>query len=186
MRLILIATIGFLMGIMWELYFKTSVALLFFTLIIFLIGYITVKRNIKFKNKIHRYSKIFINKNNIKAIIIFMLFFVISVLYIEILNKNYNKICSTLSDEKVSFVSTVVSDKKEEKYYNEYTVKVIYVVKQNKKIMINKKFLIKVKNKKANLNYGDKIAFVGEFEKATSRKALVMKNILNLKVYMVL
>ena len=169
MRLILIATIGFLMGIMWELYFKTSVALLFFTLIIFLIAYITVKRNIKLKNKIHRYSKIFVNKNNIKAIIIFMLFFVISVLYIEILNKNYNKICNTLSDERVSFVSTVISDKKEEKYYNVYTVKVIYAVKQNKKIMINKKFLIKVKNKKENLNYGDKIAFVGEFEKATSR-----------------
>lgn len=169
MRLILIATIGFLMGIMWELYFKTSVALLFFTLIIFLIGYVTVKRNIKLKNKIHRYSKIFINKNNIKLIIIFMLFFLISVLHIEILNKTYNKICSTLSDEKVSFVSTVISDKKEEKYYNVYTVKVIYAVKQNKKIIINKKFLIKVKNKKENLNYGDKIVFVGEFEKATSR-----------------
>lgn len=163
MRLILIATVGYVIGIMWELYLKISLALFFSIAIVLFIFYVQAR-----KNRI-RYLKVFMNKSNLKAFTIFIIFFTISVLHIKILNKNHEKIYNSLTNQKVTFVAKVVSDKKEGKYKDTYTVKIIYAISQNNKIKINNKFLMRIKNKNVKLDYGDKIAFIGEFERATSR-----------------
>lgn len=174
MRPILIASVGYIVGIIWELYLKTSVALFLCIIIIICIAllciyYKKIKNDKIIKRKINRYLKVFKNKNNLKQITIFTTFFLLSIIYIKILDMSYETKYNALKNKEISFVCTVVSDKKESKYQDTYTVKVEYAYNENKKMKINMNTFIRLKKQKSSLNYGDKIICKGEFEKATPR-----------------
>lgn len=83
---------GYLIGIIWGLYFKKSIA--FILLIIFLL-YIIVLKYLK-KYKLVKYLKIFLNK---KYILIITISALISNTYILFLNYKYNKFYERPPDE---------------------------------------------------------------------------------------
>lgn len=152
-RPILIATIGFIIGIFWGLYFEL---VSFFLLLIFIYS-ITYFLKLK-QIKIFRFLKLFITRN---TIIIFFIFFIISNFYIRYLENDYKRIYNTL--EKIKCVGTVISEKEEKDYSYQYKVK---IEKINNKKVKNKIFYITVKkNKNYNLKYAEKISFDGKYIK---------------------
>lgn len=174
MRLILIATIGYVLGILWELYLKSSIALFLygiaisFTFLIF-VYYRKIKNNYNLKRRSIRYLSVFINKSNLIRIILCIMFFIFAILHIKILNKNYERKYHFLEYKEISFICTVVSEKKESTYQDTYIVKIEYVFNKNIKKKINLKALIKLKKQNISFNYGDKIICKGEFENASKR-----------------
>lgn len=76
-------------------------------------------------------------------------------LYTAILNRRYEKFYETVTED-VNFEAVIISSKKENEYYNSYTIK----GKTNE--FKNKKFILYLK-KGIELEYGDRIKFNGEF-----------------------
>lgn len=149
-RPILIATLGYILGIIWGLYLNI-VPFIVISGIIYIIQLII-------KHKFIKIIKTFINKN---VIIFFCIFFLIGNVYIKCLEKDYSNFYKSLN--KVKSIGTIIS-KKEEKDYS-YTYK-ICLEKINDKKVKNKKFYISIKKKsKNNIEYGDKIYFEGEYIK---------------------
>ncbi len=174
MRLILIATIGYVLGILWELYLKTSIALFLYGITISFIFLIfaycrKIKNSYNLKRRSIRYLSVFINKSNLIRIILCIMFFIFAILHIKILNKNYERKYHFLEYKEISFICTVVSEKKESTYQDTYIVKIEYVFNKNIKKKINLKALIKLKKQNISFNYGDKIICKGEFENASKR-----------------
>lgn len=162
MRPILIATIGYTIGILWELYFK-SIALFLFILIIILLITICIKKN----KKISRVIRILIKR---KQILIFILFILLAIVHIKIMNYRYENLYKEFEKVESFLMGTVVSDKKEYEYRDAYTVKVEYAYNQNTRKRINTKVLLKLnKDNNSNLELGDKIILKGEFNKANDR-----------------
>ena len=149
-RPILIATIGFIIGIIWGLYFN-MVSFLLILIILYFSLYI-----FKFK-KIIRIIKIFLSK---KALILFSIFFLISSFYIQYLEKRYNQIYNSL--DKIQCIGTVISEKKEKDYNFQYKIS---LEKINNKKINNKVFYLSIKKKNCNIKYADKISFEGEYIK---------------------
>ena len=126
-RPILIATIGYMMGIIWGLYFKFSIVLFYIpiALIYFLISQILKNRkrkNLKVFNFIRylRYLKIFFTPQLFITIIIFS---IISNFVIIFQNNKYNNLYE--DGEIVKGEAIVTSDAKESDYYNTYKVKTV-------------------------------------------------------------
>ena len=162
-RPILIATIGYMMGIIWGLYFKFSIVLFYIpiALIYFLISQIVKNRkrkNLKVFNFIRylRYLKIFFTPQLFITIIIFS---IISNFVIIFQNNKYNNLYE--DGEIVKGEAIVTSDAKESDYYNTYKVKT--VTSYNKKEYKNTYLYLRVKKSEEKLEYGDKIFFSGEF-----------------------
>ena len=152
-RPILNASIGFIIGIIWGLYFNIA-SFLLLVVITYLFLYI-----IKFKKiKNIRIIRLFLTR---KVIILFTIFSLISFFYIQYLEKDYDKIYNSL--EKVKCVGTIISEKEEKDYSYQYKIK---LEKINNKTITNKKFYISIKkNKKNNPKYAEKIYFEGEYIK---------------------
>ena len=149
-RPILIATLGFITGIIWGLYFNI---VSFIVIIVF-----SFLLKILLKNKNIRIIKVFINK---KVLILFCIVFLIGNLYIKYLEKDYSKIYKNLN--KCNCIGTIVSEKEEKDYTYIYKIKIKEI--NNNKVR-NKNFYISVK-KKTNykLEYADEILFEGEYIK---------------------
>lgn len=148
-RPILIATIGYIIGIIWELYFKISIVPFF---IINSIIYVI------FNKKILKYKQI---------IILILIFFIISNIQIKQLNKKYDTLYNNL--EEVKIVGTIVSEPKEKEYKTVYKIKV-ETVNRDKKYK-NTYLLLNVKNSsKQEIKYGDKITFNGTFTKPQTKR----------------
>ena len=148
-RPILIATIGYIIGIIWELYFKISIVPFF---IINLIIYVI------FNKKIIKYKQI---------IILILIFFIISNIQIKQLNKKYDTLYNNL--EEVKIVGTIVSEPKEKEYKTVYKIKVETVNRDRK--YKNTYLLLNVKNSsKQEIKYGDKITFNGTFTKPQTKR----------------
>lgn len=172
MRLILIATIGYVLGILWELYLKSSIALILFVITAsctFLIVTYYRKTNYNIKRKCIRYLRVFVNKRNLIRIIICTIFFIFAILYIKNLDKKYEWYSNFFIEKEESFVCTILSDKKESLYQDTYTAKIEYVFNKNIKKKTDFKALIKVKKQNDSINYGDKIICKGEFENPSKR-----------------
>lgn len=145
-RPILIATIGFIIGIIWGLYFNI-VPFVVLILIVFTIKYIRIKSN---KNYI-RILKIFINNN---IILVLMISALLSSIYLIYYNKKFEVIYNNFKDSEI--IATVVSDVKETEYKNTYKIK----LKKYKNVY----FILRVpKTKKVNLTYGDMIKISGQY-----------------------
>lgn len=148
-RPILIATIGYIIGIIWELYFKISIVPFF---IISSIIYVI------FNKKILKYKQI---------IILILIFFIISNIQIKQLNKKYDTLYNNL--EEVKIVGTIVSEPKEKEYKTVYKIKVETVNRDRK--YKNTYLFLNVKNSsKQEIKYGDKITFNGTFTKPQTKR----------------
>ena len=146
---ILIVTLGYIIGIIMGLYCKISIALLYPIVIII---YLYIKKH----NNIIKYARIFNIKN---IIIVIMISAFISNTIVLNLNNRYNKKYENIT--KANFIATIVSDKYEKEYGVQYKIKV-QSVENNK--TFNNTYLLLNTNDKNNLQYGDKISFLGEYK----------------------
>lgn len=204
-RPILIAMIGYIIGILVGLYLKISIVPFYFLVIaIYKIKqiYKAKKDKIEEENNIKsrknkkvkgnktrkklkllslkryiRYLRIYINS---KIIFLILISSIISNSIIIIQNKKYEQIYNSLEkQEKINLVGVVASDKEEKKFSNKYKIETKY---NNTKIRL----YIMVK-KDIQLKYGDKIEFTGEYirpEKRRNYKGFDYSNYLKqLKIY---
>ena len=178
-RPVLIAVIGYMLGILWGLYFDFSIALLYiFITVIYLIrkrhkrniyskkvnqkNFLEVKSkfNILSIKRYFKYFKIFLNK---KSIYLIMIFSIISNLITIYQNNFYNLY---KDGEKLKLTAIVVGNKEEKEFKDVYEIKVVSEGKyKNTKLILNIK-----KNKNVNLEYGDEISVSGEFIEPAKRR----------------
>lgn len=142
-RPLLTVLIGMIIGIVYGLYLKTSIAITIILLILFLLLFQ--------KNK----SKIFYSiLKRKKKILIILISFIISILYVFLLNNKYEKVYKEFP-KKITTTAIIVSQPKETEYYYSFEVKVK-----------NKKFIMYLeKNNTLNFQYGTKIKIEAEYTK---------------------
>ncbi len=185
-RPILIAVIGYLIGILMGLYFKFSIVLFYIPITaIYLINKNKIKKTkkkfklISFK-RYYRYIKIIIKP---KVIFLAIIFSIISNSIILYQNSNYNNLYK--ENQKYNLIAIVVSNKIEKDYNNLYVIKVLNT-KNNIKKFKSTKLYLKL-NKNQELEYGEKILLTGTFEfpnKASNYKGFDYSNYLKtLKIY---
>ena len=162
-RPILVAIIGYILGIIVGLYLHISIA----PFCIILIAMYMIYKNTNYKknqrnNKLKmfaikryfRYLKIFIN---VKVIVLVLISAIISNTIVLLQNQRYEKIYNELSEkENITMVGKVIGNKEEKQYYNKYKIETNL---QNQKY----RFYI-ITDKKIQLNYGDKIKLNGEYQ----------------------
>jgi len=142
-RPLLIILIGAIIGIIYGLYLKTSIAItiIILSLLLFLIQ----------KNKSKAFY--FLAKRR-KLILIFLISIIISSLYIILKDHNYEKTYNKIP-KNISTIATIVSEVKETEYYYSYEVKVE-----------GKKFIMYVKKSNPEkLEYGMQIKLEAEYTK---------------------
>ena len=127
-RLICIASIGYILGIILRLYFS-SITFLIALLCIFWL----IKKD--------------------KKIIILLVFVILSFIYVDILENEYNRIENKQIEEK----AVIISDIQEKEYKYIYEAKFL---KNNKKVLIS----IKKSQQIDKINYGDLIYLEGKLE----------------------
>ena len=159
-RPIVVAIIGYIIGIIVGLYLQISIAPF---CILIIVTDIIYKQFLKNKRKhqkpklfsikrYFRYVKIFINS---KVILLIVITSLISNTLILIQNQRYEKMYTLLSSkENIKLTGIVISNKEEKQYYNKYKIEAKI---QNK----NFRFYI-MTDTKINLEYGDKIKLNGE------------------------
>ena len=174
-RPIFIVVIGYIIGILWGLYFKISIVPFYIFLIaIYIIINLPYSKK-KFKifsvKRYFRYIKL-VFKINIILIIIISSF--ISNLIIKIQENKYQNLFK--DDQELEVIAIVASNKKEKEYYDRYKIKTL----SNKYLYINVE-------KKQELGYGDKVLIKGEFQEpktARNYKGFNYKEYLKtLKIY---
>lgn len=148
-RPILIAVIGYIIGIIWGLYFKTNIIPIIFILLISIPITYKIKKN-KYRN----------------IIILIAITAIISNIQVIYLNKKYNTMY--IKNQEYKVIATVVSKPQEKEYQNIYKIK-IESINGNKKYA-NTHLLLNIKKNKIKIEYGDKISFNGTYiEPTTSR-----------------
>ena len=162
-RPILILTIGYIIGIIWGLYFNVSIV--FFYVVILLLYYeITKKKKRKNKFKIfsiRRYFRYIKLVFRIKIIFIIIISSFISNNIVKYLNLKYENLYSNIEDIEIQ--ALIISNKEEKEYTNRYKIKVLNEKYKNTNLYIRT-------NKDINLEYGDKIEIKGEFEEPQSQR----------------
>ena len=162
-RPILILTIGYIIGIIWGLYFNVSIVL-FYAIILLLYYEITKKRKRKNKFKMFsikryfRYIKLFFK---IKTIFIIIISSFISNNIVKYLNQKYENLYSNV--KSIQIEGLIISNKEEQEYTNRYKIKVSDSKYKNTNLYIKT-------NKEINLEYGDKIIVSGEFQEPQSQR----------------
>ena len=178
-RPILIVVIGYIIGIIWGIYFKVSIFPFYFLLfLIYIIIKLPYKKR-KFKilsiKRYFRYIKLIFKINIIITIIISSF---ISNTIIKILENKYENLYH--EGENLNISAIVIGNKQEKDYYDRYKIKVTDGKYKNTQLYINV-------SKKKQLEYGDKITFKGEFKesaKARNYKSFNYKqNLKTLKIY---
>lgn len=147
-RPIFIITIGYIIGILWGLYFRISIALLY---VVFFIIYIITK----ILNQKEILKKV-IKLNIIMTIIISSL---ISNLIINKLNNKYETLYKDKEELKLQVI--VVSNKKDKQYYYRYKVKVLTEKYKNTSLYMTTK---------KELDYGDILEITGEFDEPSGAR----------------
>ncbi|MCI8618229.1 MAG: DNA internalization-related competence protein ComEC/Rec2 [Clostridia bacterium] len=157
-RPILIATIGYIIGIIVGLYFNKSIVLFYIPIIaIYLLRSKKIKDVKKLKlfsiKRYIRYLKIYLNS---KVIILLILSSIISNSIVISRNKEYEKIYNNLSkEENIDLKAIITSNVEEKEYYNKYKIETKY---NNKKIS-----LYIMVNKNIKLKYGQEIKISGTY-----------------------
>lgn len=150
-RPIFVVVIGYIIGIIWGLYFKISIVpfyiLLMAIYIIIKLPYPKKKFRIFSIKRYFRYLKLIFRINIILTIIISSLISNLIVKYQEYKYENVFK-----NGQKLELTAIVVSNKQEKEYYNRY------------KVEYEGKYLYISVDKKMNLEYGDKVQIKGEFQ----------------------
>lgn len=156
-RPILIALIGYIIGIIWELYFKISIApFLIMLVIIFIIYY----RGLGIRA--------LENKEKFKIILILIISMIISNAVTVYSNNKYEKIYKTSTEEQ-TYIGTIISEAEEGKYKSTYTIKIESINRDDK--YKNIKLKLNISNSyKFKLEYGDKIQFKGTYSAPEVRR----------------
>lgn len=174
-RPIFIIVIGYIIGIIWGLYFKISIAILyvFFALLYIIINLQYNKKRFKILSikRYFRYIKLFFKIN---VIIIIIISSFISNNIVKFNNQKYSNLYA--DKEEIQETGIIVSDKEENEYSDRYKIK-----------MKNVYFYLDVEKGLNNLEYGDKIEIIGQFkepEDARNYKGFDYKQYLKtLKIY---
>ena len=150
-RPIIIIVIGYIIGIIWGLYLKQSIVLLY--IFLYLIYFIIHSQYTKKKFKIlsikryFRYIKLIFN---FQIFIIIIISSFISNTTIKYIQKDYEKVYS--QNKEFHDIAVIVSNKKEGDYSDRYIAKIK-----------NKKYYVYI-DKDKSLEYGDKIQIIGEYQ----------------------
>lgn len=156
-RPILIAVIGYIIGIIWGIYDKCIFPYCLAIIAIVFISNKFLKSKKKFKLlSLKRYLRYFKLYLNVKTLIIIFFISLISNSIILYKNNQYEKIYE--SEGEVEIVGVIVSSKIEKDYYNMYIIKF-----QNEKFYLNT-------DKKKEYDYGDKIFIKGEYVKPEKQR----------------
>lgn len=195
-RPIVVATLGYIIGIIWGLYVNKSIVSYFICIIAILVildyiikifqkSFFRKEKKTKFKffslKRILRYIKLILNFN---TIIIFIIFFIISNLTIRILDNKYKKLYSNV--EEINAIATVIDNGAKKEYSTIYKIKIEIINDYSR--YKNTNLYLKINNSlNINLQYGDKIQINGNYIKPdTSRnyKGFDYSNYLRtLKIY---
>ena len=163
-RPVLIALIGYILGIVGGLYWKTSI--IFFYLICIIIYLIKrkiyKKKKRKFKlitfKRYSRYLKIFFNR---KTILIIIVSSIISNSVVIFQNQKYDNLYKNIKE--VEIIGTVVSEVKEKQYKDIYKIKV-EILNNSKKQKGSYLYIQVDKKMKNQLQYGNKIDIEGTYK----------------------
>lgn len=151
-RPIFVVVIGYIIGIIWGLYFKISIVpfyiLLMAIYIIIKLPYLKKKFRILSIKRYFRYLKLIFKINIILTIIITSF---ISNLIIKYKESKYENVFK--DGQELELIAIVVSNKQEKEYYNRYKIKTL----SNESLYINV-------DKKVELEYGDKVQIKGKFQ----------------------
>ena len=163
-RLILVAVIGYILGILWGLYFTFSIV---FCYIAILATYYMLKKFFKLQkksdfkllsfNRYRRYLKLFINA---KVVFIFLFFSVLSNGIVLFQDNQYEHFYQ--DGEMIEITGIIVCQKIEKPYYDLYQVKVLDSKNFNLSIQVSKK------NKE--LEYGDQVKLEGVYKKPSQQR----------------
>lgn len=161
-RPIFIIVIGYIIGIIWGLYFKTSIVSFYILLLaIYIIINFQYKKK-KFKllsiKRSFRYFKIIFKTNIILTIIISSF---ISNMIIKYQNNKYENLYNDA--ENLELTAVVVSNKQEKEYYDRYKIKICEGKYKNTNLYLTV-------DKEKQLEYGDKILISGEFQEPESAR----------------
>ena len=150
-RPIVTITLGYITGIIGGLYLH----IVPFVFVVIIAGVVICKK--RWKN-IYRVLKLFATK---KTLIVFCIASTIGAGYVIYLEIEYHHMYTSL--DKGNVKGTIISDKKESRYYDIYQIRC-----DNMKLgthqICPKRFLLQVKKlSKTKLQYGDTISFMGEY-----------------------
>lgn len=159
-RPLLVVTVGYIIGIVWGLYCKCSIALLYAIITIcYMLRKLLDKKQKKLKlfsfKRYFRYIKMYLTFNTISVIIISSF---ISNIIIQHQNEKYDNLYSNISD--VNLIGVIVSNCKIKEYTNVYKVRVENL-NHNLKFK-NTYLLLNIKNNE-NIKYGDKVEITGKY-----------------------
>ena len=164
-RNLTIILVGYIIGIIMELYFKKGIALL--VLLLFLS--ILIIKHVKFCPKSFLRPKTFKDINRViqylkhvltfKIICIFMISFFISMYYTKYLNYKYDNLYLGLKEGY--FLGIIQSEPEKKEYTTKYKIK-INSINQNLKYKNTYLYLL-VENSIEKFEYGDLIFFKGEY-----------------------
>ena len=156
-RPIFIVVIGYIIGIIWGLYLKTSIVPLYIFLItiytIINLPYSKKKFKIFSIKRYFRYLKLIFKINIILVIIISSL---ISNLIVKYQENKYNNVFE--NGQGLEITAVIVSNKQEKEYYDRY------------KIQCEGKYLYINTDQKTELQYGDKVYIKGEFQEPSQAR----------------
>ena len=150
-RPILVASLGFIIGIIWGLYIKLCIVSIFIIVYIF-IYIIRKNKNIK------RYFDLLC----IKYILIFSLFAITSNIYILFLDYRYTNLYRQINDLKLNAV--VIEELLPNDFYEKYIIK----IKEGK--YKNTRLILKIKKDELKIKLGDYISVSGEFEEPSIQR----------------
>ena len=161
-RPIFIIVIGYIIGIIWGLYFKTSIVSFYILLlaIYIIINFQYKKKEFKLLSikRSFRYFKIIFKTNIILTIIISSF---ISNMIIKYQNNKYENLYNDA--ENLELTAVVVSNKQEKEYYDRYKIKICEGKYKNTNLYLTV-------DKEKQLEYGDKILISGEFQEPESAR----------------
>lgn len=149
-RPILIALIGYIIGILWELYLSINIAP--FAIAILCIYFV-------FSNKME-----ILKKFNITILFVFLIPTIISNSIMIYLDNRYENLYKNIENEG-DFIVTIISNKTEKEYNSNYVVRVESINGDDK--YKNTKLILKISNNSSiQLKYGDKIFLKGIYSGA--------------------
>ncbi len=163
-RPILVAVIGYIIGILWGLYFEFSIVPCY--ILIFATYYILKKllcfpKKHKFKllswSRYYKYVKLIISA---KVIFILIISSIISNAIVLFQNTTYDNLYQ--DGENIQIIGMIVSQKIEKPYYYLYQVKVLNTKSLN--------LFLQVSKKNKELEYGDKVKLQGEYKKPSKQR----------------
>ena len=170
-RPILVAVIGYIIGIIWGLYFKINIILFHFLIITIYFIYKKFFQSNFQKNEfklisIKRYSRYLKLIIEPSVIFIFIIFSIISNYIILGEEEKYQNFYQSEGD--AHFFAIVESEKEEKEYKDRYKIKVIKF-QQNSKFE-NQEMYIYTKKDGYKLQYGDKIEIIGTYNQISARR----------------